>query len=117
MTEIWARGELEEKIDGYLAETTHVGADVKICVEEKTVMLEDNSGNHIRTLSTHDARRMRNTVKKVNEAVPQTGVRLILPLATISPLLSITSNASRNFFHRHTLIIHLIRHIRSFFHH
>ena len=94
MTEVWAKGRLKEKIDDYLAETTHVGADVKIHVEEKTVMLEDNSGSRIRTLSSHDARRMRNTVKKVNEAVPQTGVRLILPLATVSPLSSTSSNTS-----------------------
>ena len=94
MTEVRAKGRLKEKIDDYLAKTTHVGADVKIYVKEKTVMLKDNSGNHTRTLSSHDARRMRNTVKKVNEAVPQTGARLVLPLATVSPLLSTTSNAS-----------------------
>ena len=94
MTEVWAKGRLKEKIDGYLAETTHVGADVKICVEEKTVMLKDNSKNRIQTLSSYDARQMRNTVKKVNEAVPQTGVRLVQPLTTVSPLSSTSSNAS-----------------------
>ena len=57
-------------------------------------MLKDNSENRIRTLSTYDARRMRNTVKKVNEAVPQSGVHLVQPLATVSPLSSTSSNTS-----------------------
>ena len=94
MTEVWAKGRLKEKIDDYLTETTHVGADVKICVEEKTVMLRDNSENRIQTLSSYDARQMRNTVKKVNEAVPQTGVRLVLPPTTVTPTSSTSSKAS-----------------------
>jgi hypothetical protein len=86
MTEVWARGELEEKIEDYLDETTDVGADVEILVEEEAVVLKDNDGGYIRMENGEKARRMRKTVEEVNGAVPQSGVRLMLPLSFFSPL-------------------------------
>ncbi|MCS3612101.1 hypothetical protein [Salinibacter ruber] len=86
MTEVWAVGELEEKINDYLADTTDVGADVEILVEEDAVVLKDNDGGYIRRESSREARRMSRTVKEVNSAVPKSEVRLMLPLSTVSPL-------------------------------
>jgi hypothetical protein len=95
MTEIWARGALKEKIGDYLEESTHVGADVEILVEESTVVLKDNDGKYIRTTDTAQARRMKETVEEVNDAVPQSGVSLVLPLSTVSPLASGASSPIR----------------------
>jgi len=86
MTEVWTRGNLKERIDDYLESTTHVGADVEILVEESAVVLKDNDGGYIRTTDSPEAREMKRTVEEVNNAVPQSDVRLVLPLSTNSPL-------------------------------
>jgi hypothetical protein len=95
MTEIWARGKLKEEINAYLDENTHIGADVEILVEETAVVLKNNDGGYIRTKSSRKARRMRETVEEVNEAVPQSGVCLTLPLSTLSPLHSSPASSIR----------------------
>jgi hypothetical protein len=95
MTEIWARGALKEKIGDYIEESTHVGADVEILVEESTVVLKDNDGKYIRTTDTAQARRMKETVEEVNDSVPQSGVSLVLPLSVASPLASGASSPIR----------------------
>jgi len=95
MTEVWARGALKEKIGDYLDENTHVGADVEILVEEDAVVLKNNDGKYIRLENSHQARRMSETVEEVNGAVPQSGVSLVLPLSTASPLASGASSPIR----------------------
>jgi len=93
MTEIWATDRLKEKIDDYLRRSTHVGADVKILVEETGIVLKDNEGQYVRSQTSPTAKEMKQAVSKVNSEFENTDVVLRLPLSVLSD----NSQCSDNF--------------------